>query len=415
MSEPKPRRTRGDGAFFQRADGKWMGRVELAPVAGKRRYKWVSSVDRNTCIAKLKKLRADVDAGRIATTSNTTVEKWMTRWIDEIHSQKEKPIRPSTIGDYRSIIANHIVPAIGSKRLDKLTPEHVRGMHRDIGPSRTAVVAHVVLKKALKDAVREGLITHNVAEAVDKPIYKKTKRNGLSAPIAKHVIRTAIASRDESEATRVATAFLTGARRGELLGLEWDRVDLDNGSIDLSWQLQQLTRSHGCGTQVDGVWPCGRKLGAYCPQKRWDFRPDFEYRECYKSLLWTKPKSQAGERDVPLIPPLLVALKAMHANQGINPHGLVWHQPDGRPIDPRDDYDMWKGVFTAAGLIEGDETLAPHVVRHTTVTLLRTAGVDEATRMELVGHSSVDAQRIYAHADRVRHLEAMSNLAELLA
>nr|WP_068893656.1 tyrosine-type recombinase/integrase [Klebsiella pneumoniae] len=75
---------------------------------------------------------------------------------------------------------------------------------------------------------------------------------------------------------------------------------------------------------------------------------------------------------------------------------------------------MWREVFRAAGLIGPSESLAPHVARHTTSTLLRSAGVDEQTRMEILGHASVDAQRIYAHADRQRHMEAMGNLAALL-
>uniref|UniRef100_UPI00191BFF95 N-terminal phage integrase SAM-like domain-containing protein n=1 Tax=Klebsiella pneumoniae TaxID=573 RepID=UPI00191BFF95 len=129
----KKRRTKGDGAFFQRADGTWMGRVELpAGPDGKRRYKWVSSVDRNTCIAKLKQLRKDVEEGRIATTSSTTVEKWMTHWIDNIHSKRK--VRPGVIQDYRGCINNHIVPNLGAKRLDKLTPQHVRDLHEAIGP-----------------------------------------------------------------------------------------------------------------------------------------------------------------------------------------------------------------------------------------------------------------------------------------
>lgn len=408
----RPRRTRGEGSFFQRADGTWIGRVELASADGERRTRTVKSKDRNVAIAKLKQLRADVDAGRIAVTTSTTVEKWMLHWIDNIHAKRK--VRPGVIKDYRACIVNHINPALGKKRIDKLTPQHVRDMHTAIGPRRTAELAHVILQKALKDALREGVVVRNVAELVDKPQYAKTKRDGLPVESVKKLLSTAFASRDESEATLRAAAFLTGARPAELLGLEWDRVHLDEGYLDLSWQLQELSQVHGCGEQGDDGYPCGRKRPGWCPQRRWDLPPAFETRECHRSLIWTRPKTAAGERDVPIIAPLLTALRVLRDNStGPNPHNLVWHR-GGVPIGPRADHRAWQSLAQDAGLIGEGETLPRYVTRHTTATLLRAAGVDEQTRMEILGHATVDSQRIYAHADRTRHLEAMGNLAELL-
>lgn len=409
MAESK-RRTRGDGAFFQRADGKWMGRVELPPKDGKRRYKWVSSVDRNTCMDKLKALRKDVEEGRIAVTSNTTVEKWLTRWLDDIAKPR---LRPTTYADYRSVVNNHIVPAIGSKRLDKVTPDHIRQLHKAIGAKRTAELAHVVLRKAMKDAIREGMVTHNVCDRVDKPRYTKQKRTSMSVGVAKRVISTAL-TYDEATATRWAAAFLMGGRQAEMLGLRWSYVDLEHGYADISWQLQQLKQVHGCGNPEGGNYPCGRTRPGYCPQRKWDLPAGFEYEPCHRSLVFTRPKTDAGVRLVPIIAPLLEPLRRMYANQGANPHGLVWHHPDGRPLDPRSDNRAWNELLVAAEIIEPGETLPLHLARHTTATLLRSAGVDEQTRQEILGHASVDSQRVYAHGDKERHLEAMGNLAELM-
>ncbi|MEW5810316.1 MAG: site-specific integrase [Actinomycetota bacterium] len=408
------RRQKGDGGLFQRADGMWIGRVELpAGPDGERRRKTVSSKEYDVAAAALRKLRSDVDSGKIAVTSATTLEKWLDRWINEIHAHK---VRPTTLDDYRRTIKNHIVPAIGGKRLDKLTPQHVRDMHRKIGPSRTCELAHVVLQKALKDAVRERMLTVNVAELVDRPRYKRAKRTSLSVDVAKHVLRTAIDTRTDGEATRWIAAFLTGARQGELLGLRWSHVDLEHGVMDISWQLQQLSQVHGCGDpDADGAYPCRRKRPGWCPDRRWDLPPDFDHEICHRSLLWTRPKSEAGGREIPIITPLLGPLRAMHKRQGINPHDLVWHYPDGRPIRPRADYGNWKSLLTAAGVLAPGETMPLHVARHTAATMLRAAGVDEQTRMEILGHATVDSQRVYAHADRARHLTAMDSLAELLA
>lgn len=413
---PSKRRARGDGTLFQRADGIWVGRVELPPGPdGKRRQRQVASRDFDTAATELRKLRTAVDEGRIAVTGSTTVAKWLERWITEIHPNSPRRPRPTTIRDYKTSIRLHITPHIGTKRLDKLTPEHVREMQRAVGKRRAAEKAHVVLQKALKDAVREGMILRNVAEVVYKPTYTHTKRKSLSVDLAKRIISTAYASRDESEATRWAAAFLTGARQGELLGLRWAYVDLEHGVMNITWQLQQLSQIHGCGEVVDDIYPCGLTRPGFCPQRRWDLPLDFEYEVCHRSLVWTRPKTAAGDRWVPIVAPLLAKLTTLHGQQGTNPHGLVWHYPDGRPIGPREDYKAWKSLLVEAEVITPEQTLPMHVARHTTATLLRAAGVDEQTRMEILGHATVDSQRIYAHADRDRHLSAMTHLNELLS
>lgn len=404
--ETDKRRTKGDGAFYQRADGIWIGRVEIPTTDNSRRYRQVASKDRNVAMEKLKRLRADVLDGRIAVTSNTTVAKWLERWLTEVHGPE---LRPTTYRDYRSVIDKHIVPHIGHRRLDKLTPEHVRGMHAAIESSRNAQKAHIVLQRALKDAVREGMLTRNVAEVVHKPRHTAEQREPLTADQARTLLKSSIDNNDPM-ATRWAAALLLGARQGELLGLQWSRLDLINGVVDLRWQLQQLQKAHGCGErQSDGSWPCGKQRVSACPSAHWDLPRGFDHQILHNSLALTPPKSKAGTRVVPVPAPLWEMLK-QHP-RGNNPHDLVWHHDDGRPISPRDDYDNWQAALKAAGLPP-----APlHVARHTTATLLLIAGVDEATRMQILGHSSAAAQRGYAHIDQTLARRAMTALDQLLS
>lgn len=407
MSEKKPRRPKGEGVFFRRPNGLYVRRIELPrDLNGKRRYREVSSMDRNEVIDKFKKLRREIEDGRLAVTGNTTIGKWLDRWLDEIHGPK---VRPTTRRDYEMTIRLHIKPHIGDKRLDKLTPQHVRQLHDAIDSDRTAQKAHIVLQRALRDAVREGMLARNVAELADKPRYTANQREPLDADQAKALLRVAIDQQDPL-ATRWAAALFLGARQGELLGLQWDRVDLTAGLVDFAWQLQALHQEHGCGERhSDGTHPCGRVRPGWCPQRHWDLPRGFPYKIVHRSLALTPPKTRAGARVVPIPTPLWAMLER-HPRGDRNPHGLVWHHDDGRPISPREDHTAWKAALTAAGLPE-----APlHVARHTTATLLMQAGVPEQVRMAILGHVSISATRGYAHVNKALERQAMTALDSLL-
>ena len=387
------RRGKGDGSLFKRKDGIWVGRIELPKGDDdKRRYKYVSSKNRSECIRKLKALRADVDAGKIAVTPKATVEQWLNRWLPEIHRRK---IRPGTYEGYERIIRLHIIPHIGRRRLDQLTPTHVRQMHDAIDSSRSAQLAHVILQKALKDAEREGMVSRNVALLVDKPRHVAAEREPLTWEQAKQLLRSARDFHDPWY-TRWAAALLLGARQGELLGLQWSRVDLDAGEVDLSKQLQVIPAMHGCGERhSDGTWPCGHKRPGACPQHHWDMPRGFAHQQLHESLFLTPPKTKA--RTVPIPAPLWAMLEQYVNDMSMtsNPHNLVWHHDDGRPLSRYEDYDNWQAALRLAELPP-----APlHVARHTTATLLAIAGVPEAVGMDALGHASAAVHRGYAHGN----------------
>ncbi len=390
------RRSPGEGSLYQQQTHKklWVGSVEIQSYDGKRRQKRVYSKTKSGAAAKLRKLRVDVAAGNLPVTGRTTVAQWLALWL----TTAQKPrVRPATFRWYSESIRTHIVPQIGAVRLDRLTAQHVRIMINNIPSTRNRQRAHLTLRMALKAAVTEGMIPRNVAAVVPRPGHLPKPRTALSADVATQLIRAAI-DLDRREgapqlATRWICGLLLGARRGELLGLEWDRVNLDTGTADLSWQLQQLSRVHGCagaGVAIGAtVNSCGRTRPGYCPQARWDFQPDFEYRECYKSLVWTRPKTKAGQRIVPLEWPLLPMLQAhvTHSSVLQNPHNLVWHHPDGRPISPRQDHDLWHQLLEHAGLA----SVPLHTLRHTAATLMQADRVPDDVRMQIMGQSSYAA------------------------
>lgn len=376
-------RAKGDGSLFKDSRGTWTGVVELPSTDGKRRQKRVRSKDRNTAIRKLKELRADVEAGRVATTGSTTVEKWLTHWVETI----VKPNRaPNTYRSYEQTIRLHIVPHKGHKRLDRLTAQDIRELYGKIDSDRFRQLAHITLNKAFKQAMKEGMVGRNPLEAVDPPGYVPGPRSAFSFEVAAHIVRTAYRWGEQS-GTRWATAFLLGERRGELLGLEWDRVNLDDGYIDLSWQLQRM-------------------------RKDWTPPPGREARRCFGTLWWTRPKTKAGIRVIPIyyLPGLVEALKRLKAQDGYNPAGLVFHHSDGSPISPEDHYDDWSDLLSLAEV----PYQPPHAIRRTTTTLLRKAGVPQDVRMLITGHTSAEAHRVYVQLEHEDAAKALGNLAALM-
>ena len=260
-TKKKPPRAKGEGSISQRKDGMWVGSIEVPPGEdGRRRRKYVYAKDQRSLVAKLDELKSDTADG-LNLDRTVTVAKWLDYWLPTVHKER---IRPSTYRDYGYTV-NNICSAIGHKRLVELAPADIRRMHTLIGKGeRRAQKAHVVLHRALKDAVAEGIIKRNVVDVVDAPNVRSGERTALAVADVQKVLAYAVANRNEMESTRWLFAFLTGARPGETLGLTWDRVDLEHGAIDITWQLQQLRRAHGCGKRDGDSWPCGRKYGGHC-------------------------------------------------------------------------------------------------------------------------------------------------------
>ena len=396
-----PRRSPGDGTLFKRADGLY---VAGFTVDG-RQYR-VTAKNRNRAIEKRRELKKQLDAGVRVSGGRAKLSVWLERWL-EIHKPR---VDPTTYRDYSTTVRLYITPTIGHRRLDKLTPDHVRDMIATLQKTspRNAQKAHTTLRLALKAAVAERKIEWNPAAVVDPPKHVTKRSPAFTAKEALHVMAVADTHCDAVWAARWKAGFMTGKRECELLGLTWDRVDLANDMLDVSWQLQELKKTHGCGDAVDGVYPCGKKRVSFCPDAHWDFNPDFEHIPCERSLVWTRPKTRATqEQPIPIITPLHDILAALQGREP-NPHNLVFTHPDGTAISQSQDQKAWRRLLGAAEVPHRPQ----HTLRRTAATLLRAAQVDEATRMELFGHMSSDVQRTYAGTTIDQLKVAMAHLAD---
>lgn len=396
------RRPKGTGGLHQRADGMWIAQVWLPDGTryqrGRRRY--------DDARATLKEMQDQLADGILPNAGTITVAQWLDHWADTIARPR---VRPRTLASYRSSIRHQIVPHIGSRQLGKLTPADVRRMvtkASDDHTTRTAQAAFAVLAKALGDAVKDGKIGYNPCDRMDRPQSRSKERRPLSVDQARTLLLH-VASRDATTASRWSLALLTGARQAEVLGLTWDRVDLDAAVIDIAWQLARLKlKSRTRPVGVDPIYP----------REAFDVPATLDFIPVHWTACLVPTKTVGSRRLVPLLPPVVAALRALHAERGHPMSGLVFMRHDGAAVQPRDDGAAWKAVCVKSGIVATeDDAPDQHAARHTVATLLQAAGVEEATRMAIVGHSTVSAHRGYAHTSTDLTRAALGELEKLLA
>ncbi|MFF9565779.1 tyrosine-type recombinase/integrase [Leifsonia sp. NPDC014704] len=437
MAEKGPNKlAKGEGSiYFRASDARWCGTLTLPSHDGKRRRKTVTGRTETEARQKLAQLRKKLLVEGDLPTSSQTFGSWLNVWFQSIALQK---IRPGTARTYRTLLENHIIPAVGSVQLEKLTPAHIRRVadritstpkdpkHPEKGTltSTYAGQAYRIMSVALEYALREGRVSRNVAKLTDAPRRTKTKLAIPTVEEARQVLRTvsgdpSLGIQPDRLASRWWAAFLTAARQGEVLGLELDRV---TDRLDLSWQLQRVYWEHGCGEPKGKAYPCGAKRGTDCPDRTITFPPDWEHRHLQGGLYLSRPKTSAGFRIIPLVDPLrtVIEQRKLAAESEPNPHGLLWTadpkghrelaQPrflDGSPIDPRADNEAWHAVLARAGV--RDARL--HDARHTAASMLLAAGVPQRTRMAIMGHSSYAVTMLYEDVDLLQLTDAMTRMS----
>lgn len=397
----KPRRDAGSGGLYQDARGLWTAVIELPERDGKRRRKVIRRAKKADAQVALREARKELDRAGDLATSTPTLETWMQTWL----TVRAKKLKPRTLTTYRTYVDRHIVPELGRFRLDKLTPAHVRRLHQrfeDRGLSSTsALQAHRILAKALTDAEREGKVSRNVATLLDAPSKAVSKRDALTANEARALLLSVAG--DPVQAAHWSVALLAGLRQGERLGLTRECIDLDRRFLTVSWQVQRLAWEHGCGDT-----PCGRQRAGYCPQRHVNIPAGQEAKQV-AGLWMTRPKTKAGWRQVPIERGLGEVLSLYLDTHEPGPEGLIFTE-NGKPVDPKHDYETWRSALEAAGL----PPVVLHSARHTTATVLYELGVPEQTRVQILGHSSATTTAQYTHvADPLMH-DAMGRLGAAL-
>jgi integrase len=366
---PKTRRTKGEGTVYRRViDGLWVGMLDLGVVGGRRRRKTVYGQTKREVLQKLSTLRTAHEHGVDLVAPTLTVGQWLDAWLSEIKGFDGT--RPRTLSLYKGLSERYVKPVIGTVRLDKLTPAHVQRLvteTRDTQTSRgtppsASTLRHVykLVRNALGDAYRMELVTRNVATQVKAPPLSNQPRLGLELAEAKRLLQVIDGERLEA---LYVLALTTGLRRGELLALRWDDIDLGSRQLHVRRAIQR----------VDG------KLQIVEPKtssaRRTVVLPQFAVRH-----LRQHKERQDGER--------------LALGDAWREHGLVFASSIGTPIEPRNLNRRWDVLRQRAGL----EGLRLHDLRHGCATFLLAQGVPARAIMEVLGHAEIGVtMNTYTH------------------
>jgi integrase len=346
----------GTGTVYPRRnkEGKITGyRGSYFTADGRRRY--VSAKTKTEARRVLRQAMADADGGFIFDADTLKVGEYLDRWLSDSVSDT---VKATTFERYEQITRLHLKPTLGRVKLKALTPAHVRSVYREKleegSSARTVRYVHTTLHKALKQAVMDGLIPRNATEAVRPPQPSREEMHPLTPEQAKLLLQVAHETGDRLEALYVL-AIHTGLRQGELLGLKWDDVDLEDGSLQVRRTLT-ITKN---------------------------------------GPVFTFPKTASSRRSVKLNSKATEALRS-HLERQLGEidkigslwceNGLIFASETGEPLNRHNlTRRSFKPLLKRAELPE----IRFHDLRPTCATLLLTRNVNPKIVSEMLGHSSI--------------------------
>ncbi len=362
-----------DSVYLDKTSGRWCAVVSVGRTAtGRRDRRKVTAKTKAEVLVKLRELRRRIENGA-PTDTRLTVGAYLDRWAAGL----DVKVRPNTADQYRITIRCHLRPALGAKTLSKLTAIDCDALWAaklaEGSSANTVRLMRAVLRRALRDAERDGLVMRNVAALSDPPRLAPPAGRSLSVEQARKLLGAASGHRLEASYV-LAVAY--GLRRGELLGLAWSDVDLDAGTL---WIHQQLTTRKAPqaadGTRSHrGVLELSELKTGSRGRRTLDLTPEFI------DVLRSHRARQAAER--------------LEAGANWADSGLVFTTDLGEPIQPSVLSHAFAKLAKRAGL--GDWHL--HETRHTAASIMLAMGTKLEIVSRVLGHSSVTVTAdVYAH------------------
>jgi integrase len=337
---------------------------------GKYKYQWVSVKGTKREAEKhLAELIHQLDNGTYIKPGKTTLAEYLERWLKEYSWPN---LAPRTTEGYESIIHRHIIPALGKIPLIQLKPEHLQryyseklsgGRYDGKGDlSRTTVSHHhTCLHRALKMALKWGLINRNPADAVTPPRPQRSEMHTMNEDDLHSFLE---AAKRTPYYVLFYLALFTGMRRSELLALRWTDVDLLLCQIYVTRSLHHLRTGE---------------------------------------IIFRAPKTTKGRRMVSLSPSTAQLLHEYKENQEEHRASLgiplddddpVFSDLEGKPFLPDTVSHAWVKLVKRIGL----EGIRLHDARHTHASLMLKQGVHPKVVQERLGHATISTTLdLYSH------------------
>ena len=355
------RATAGSGTIRQRTftkNGKdytyWEARYTTGydPGTGKQIQRTIYGKTKKEVAQKLREATNEIDRGTHLDPCKLTIGEWLDIWAKEYLVG----VKEATAYTYKASIRNHIKPAMGAIRLDALNPHTIQSFYNSkIGTlsAKTIKNLHGVLHAALKQAVLNGYIATNPADASIRPKIEKKEMH----PMDEYLITDFLeAIRGEQFEYLFFVTLFTGMRKGEVLGLTWDAVDFARGTILIDKQLQRPREGDGKCVLVTTKNGKSRKL-----------KPAREV----MNVLYRVKKQQA-------------AWQLEYGESFQNPMNLVFTNELGGYLNPNTVYNHFKEVVSQIGAPE----VRFHDMRHSYAVAALQAGDDVKTVQGNLGHAT---------------------------
>jgi len=375
-------RARGEGSIYQRAsDGRWVAALRWPTGERKRRY----ARTQKEALRELEELKADRRAGHPPPDDRLTVGAWLDHWLEHRVSKLTYNTRTS----YEQVVRDYVRPGLGRQRLLQLKVAHVEAWMDDLieqgTPLPTVKYSLIVLRIALKAAMRADILMRSAAALVEPPTYRKRKGKPLSKGEAINLLSVI---RQHRLFALIVLALTTALRRGEMLGLQWQDIHTDDGCL---WVQRQLQRQTGAG------------------------------------IVEVPVKTERSESPVALTALFVRALQAhrgrlieeriaagpawLGAQNPIAPNAFVFVSERGTKLDGDNAWRSWRTMLEDAGI----QHRRLHDSRHTTATILDALGVPPEVIQSILRHSKLaTTMGVYVHSDLSRQREAVAQLDELL-
>lgn len=380
------------GSVKQEANGTWSFVVDSNDLAGKRHQtRRRGFPTRRAAQGELTRVLASLANNAYVAPASGTLAAFLTdTWLPAI----EHTIKPATFESYRRNVRLHIAGRqIGKRKLQEVKPADLNALYASLLKgdderrklsNRSVTYVAAILHRALRDAVRWQLLVRNPADSADPPrATPPPQMRTWSASELKKFLDTINDDRLAGAWWLLAT---TGMRRGEVMGLRWQDIDLDAGTLLINRTL--IT------TDVQRKGEPGMTFGT--------------------------PKTAKGRRRVALDPTTVTALRTHRARQlqerlaagtAYDDGDLVVCREDGHPIHPKTLSYYFGQWVKRLGL----PRIRLHDLRHTHATLALRAGVHPRVVQERLGHANVSITLdTYSHVDIQMQAEAAARVASLL-